>query len=625
MASDAAGPAIFRLPPEILIHALAQATPEACAAFACTCTAAHTLVQSTALWRALHRARFDSPTAPGYAFARQVQRRTRAATLLRAFADRAEPIPHAELKPLLETLVDVALSRPPASPAIDSLNEAWLGRWLATARGAGDTLLALHPTFSRSSVRSTRSSSAGKAAAAVASPAALVRAARIAQLAAHLHVLATPTPLALTPTICTAARETVYEWSNFRRESLYGPFMNDGSGRVDWRKVEALAIVMRQNIGEARTFGWGTANTAAAAAGGANGAGSNDDMDPVAPPPRAWASTRAGSAGPLCADPAGRDWAGVTHAEGWCGTYSFLHFPVWVHWNFHRGGPYVPSLADEHEAVGDCMQLHLELLPEGEWPAENGQPDLSVEALVREDGDDDGDDDWDAGSAADDASSTGDESSGNEYGYFATTGGRRAEQITDPPAVELPLPSPPGGLEAEEDAPALSAAQVAALAGPSEPGPLPAAPHTAASAAYPPPGLTFRPVSPSPASRDPSSSAPGAASPTAAAYPKLAFQGTSLPRLGFTGTFTNAGPPSLTPRDRSIRGTVELTPEGYVRWQYIIRYAGMDQWCMSGVQLGGLGSRAGVVGVWSSADRADEGPCGPFWYWPHRADNADVD
>ncbi|BGP50756.1 hypothetical protein JCM10450v2_006682 [Rhodotorula kratochvilovae] len=648
MTTNKPPPAIFRLPPEILVHALAQATPEACAAFSRTCRAARTLVQSTALWRALHLARWDSPTstrAGEYAFSAQVQRRARATALLAAFRDRAEPIPPAELKPLLETLVDIALSRPPAPPSAaddpapqesDSLSERWLELWLSPTRSGGETLLALHPTFSRSSAR-TRS---GAKALAAQSPSALVRAARIAQLAAQLHALATPSPLSLVPSIRTAAMETVYERANFLREALYGPFMGDGSGRVDWRKVEAIAIVMSANVDSARTFGWGTERAGGGGAAGAGaGAAAEDGDDPVVPP-RGWNSTRPGSASALSAEADPRDWAGVTHPAGWRGTYAFLNFPSWVHWNFHRGGGFVPSLADEHEAVGDCMELQLELLPEGEWPAENGQPDLSDDAVGREDGDDEEDSDWDAGSAEDGGDgSSGDESSDNEFGYFVAADGRSAVRPAQGASGHAPADgqqdengsepySPPYDPVDEDDAPALTAAEFVALAGAVLPGPLPAAPHTAASAAYPPPCLTFRPPSPPtahPAAVPSSSAAAFPASSSSAAYPKLAFHGTSLPRLGFTGTFTNAGPPSLTPRDRSIRGTVELTPEGHVRWQYLIRYAGADQWSMNGVQLGGPRSRAGVVGIWSSADRAEEGPCGPFWYWPHCPSNAQAD
>lgn len=64
---------------------------------------------------------------------------------------------------------------------------------------------------------------------------------------------------------------------------MWGPFMSDGSGRVDWVKVHALGLVMGVNLKEAREEGWGERQVEI---------------------PEGWDSTRS-SAGQ------GRDWAGV--------------------------------------------------------------------------------------------------------------------------------------------------------------------------------------------------------------------------------------------------------------------------------------------------------------------------
>ncbi|GAA5903550.1 hypothetical protein JCM8208_003622 [Rhodotorula glutinis] len=686
MATD---PAIFSLPPEILVHALAQAPPQACSAFSRTSSAARDSVNCTALWRALHRTSFDdaptstrapttaaSSSSPApYDWAAQVKRRTQAEILIRQLDVDYKPVPLNLLVPLLDTLVDLAQARPPVPGSgaggdhhaeRDSLNERWLEKWVRTS---GSALVALHPTLSDPSLRGFRPSDTCRDVPSLgtsppSTPAAIVRAARARQLAAHLHVLATPSPLVRAlPALRTAAKEVVYEQSNFRRDSLYGPFMNDGSGRVDWRKLEALACVCGANLAEAISLGWGTEDA------DDDDDAERDEGDEGGPivPPRGWASTRAHSAGPVRTDPAGRDWAGVTHPSGWRGTYSFLHWPTWHHFNRHRDGPRPPSLAHEHEAVGDPMVLRLELLPEGEWPPEIDQPDLSDEALAEEDGDDDEDEDWEGASAG---SSWTDEGSSDEdeQPYFTTTGSRHAGYVgraTVAPQGDAEV-TPPTSLSGEVDErekegvdlldpddPPLSPEQLAALAAPPALGPIPAAPHTAASAAYPPLDLTFRPSSstigftsssaavtsssaaaPAAPSALPSTAAsstastsamPNPSSASSSAFPPLAFHGTSLPRLGFTGTFTNAPAHPRRASDRSIRGTVSLTPEGHVRWQYVIRYSGTDQWAMNGVQVGGPGSRYGVLGVWTSADRADEGPHGPFWYWPHHPSNADDD
>ncbi|CAK7234413.1 hypothetical protein SBRCBS47491_008940 [Sporothrix bragantina] len=40
----------------------------------------------------------------------------------------------------------------------------------------------------------------------------------------------------------------VYDMREYSRASLWGPFMSDGSGNVDWEKVEAIMLVLRYNL-----------------------------------------------------------------------------------------------------------------------------------------------------------------------------------------------------------------------------------------------------------------------------------------------------------------------------------------------------------------------------------------
>lgn len=58
-----------------------------------------------------------------------------------------------------------------------------------------------------------------------------------------------------------------------------------------------------------------------------------------------------------------------TFIQEYQGTYSFLDFRVWEHYNFHTDGAGArPDLIGESEAVGDRMVLKLKLLPAGEAP-----------------------------------------------------------------------------------------------------------------------------------------------------------------------------------------------------------------------------------------------------------------
>ncbi|BGP19162.1 hypothetical protein JCM10213v2_007249 [Rhodosporidiobolus nylandii] len=593
------GPPIFTLP------------PEGCSRFARTCKAAHTVVQSSSLWRALHRAAFDppppsateDPSAQPYEYARQVQRRTRAETLLLALEKDSAHVPGGELVALLATLVDLAVSRT-ADP--ESRNEAFLALHLPLTSTA---ILALHPTFSRSNARVLRSSSAaGKAASP--SSAELDARKQISQLASHLHTLATPSPLALaSPSIRTAAREIVYEKGNFSRLTGWGPLMSDGSGRVDWRKVEALAMVMKANMSDAESLGWGD----------------DHEEDDKAVIPGGWGSTRRGSAGPVRTDAGGRDWAGVESRE-WRGSYAFLHFPIWHHFNFHRSGPFTPTLADEHEAVGDCMSLKLKLLPEGEWPDEIDVPDLSAEALERAlDETDEEDEDWVGSGAEDEGSEASDDGEGDDY--YTTTGGPAAASSSSAARAASDPPRRPrrrstaDSPHSDDDDQGMSFSSDEDLMATRPYSPAPFQPPPVSSSSGP------APLSPGPLTTTfspPSNTfGPSAFSPSVSSQetPKLAFAGTfSAPAMGQGSAHLQA------PNDRAIRGTVEMAPDGSgaVRWSYVIRYAGMDQWAMNGIQIT-VGSRTGVVGVWTSADRAEEGPCGPFWYWPHIPAHEDVE
>lgn len=408
---------------QILTHCLTLATPEACAAFAQTCRAAYAHSQSTALWRGLHRVNWDDPppsTDPGspqprYSHEAAVKDRRRAANRLEKSNRSRQALPERDRIPVVRALVQTAVERPWGGGP--SRNENWLTDLLRTspededggegilflAAGCGPRSSSGH--FLRSRPNATtfddRSASARGYLTAVprkvdeATAPESIMAGRLAELVARLHILATPSPLAFqSPSIRTRAKEIVYTRANWTRHACYGPFQSDGSGRVDWRKVEALAIVAGANFYDARAMGWGRPPRVRRR-GQEEEAGS--DFGPAVPP-RGWSSSRPLSAGPVRLDPEGRDWSGLTSHE-LVGSYMFLHYPMYIAF---QPGTSSLSLEDEDEAVGDCLPMIFELLPEGGWPAEVEQPDLSFEALDLADEDDDEDDrDWTDESASD--------------------------------------------------------------------------------------------------------------------------------------------------------------------------------------------------------------------------------
>ncbi|BGP57586.1 hypothetical protein JCM8202v2_005230 [Rhodotorula sphaerocarpa] len=680
---DAAEPAVFRLPAEvrtallppeqpgvlsaiigqILSTCLALSNPEACAAFSQTCKYAYTQCQSSALWRQLHQAAWDDPRASSaearanhtvgqtderpYDYAQAVKKRRNAANRYRDRMATGKALEGAALERALDALLEVANDRPDGTGY--SHNQKWLADLLRKspedAEGS-EGIVTLLPFVGVQSgpghfLRSSAISSptmllAGTAAAAAAAASGIVgpdpdtgtdsasfrnaMQTRGAELVAHLHALATPSPLAfVSPSIRTRAKEIVYTRANWTRSSLYGPFKADGSGRVDWRKVEALAIVAGANILDAGHMGWGQPPTPRR----------RDEGD---------ATTRPHSAGPARADPAGRDWSGLTSHE-LVGTYMFLHYPVYLAFQSRRS---LMLLGDEDEAVGDCMPMVLEVLPDGTWAPEVDQPDLSVEARMLDDDADDssGDDDFQSASEDEDEddfegdsdSSMDDEALLREFRLAvqeaslasAVHGDQVLGDDAAPSAAEAVTGATERDRAAEEarsDADGLLTSDRPAPGAPSDqPGvsqqaPASALPHSAPHGNPPPrsppqdlPSLRLRP---------PPGQMPH---PT---HPTLSFRGVPG-QMAYSST-TGETPASTMKMSelyatagRSFRGTVEWIPQdGVARVTIVVRYGGEDQWVLTGVQFGGPASQSGVIGVWTSADHSPESPTGPFWYWPH--------
>ena len=69
----------------------------------------------------------------------------------------------------------------------------------------------------------------------------------------------------------------------------------------------------------------------------------------------------------------------------------------------------------------------------------------------------------------------------------------------------------------------------------------------------------------------------------------------TLPRIHFSGTSTSPVP-------STVKGSARLSPDGQVRVTYVIAYGGTDRWRLEGIQIGGIGGRRGVLGIWTEAD-----------------------
>jgi len=64
-----------------------------------------------------------------------------------------------------------------------------------------------------------------------------------------------------------------------------------------------------------------------------------------------------------------------------------------------------------------------------------------------------------------------------------------------------------------------------------------------------------------------------------------------------------------------VKGMVFMTPDNQVRWKFVSVYDGRTQWSSEGIQIGGMASAMGVLGIWTGSNHLEQDPVGPFWLW----------
>ncbi|KAK5104123.1 hypothetical protein LTS08_002007 [Lithohypha guttulata] len=125
------------------------------------------------------------------------------------------------------------------------------------------------------------------------------------------------------------ARRVTYDWTLTNSATDYGPFKNDGSGEIDWRRLEAVCSVV------SRQFGNAIRGRMTPPQGFCFSLPYRTLLDPTTP----------------------NDWARVQ--GNWCGTYVFLHWEDLV--DFNATSTDRPSLENGPEACGGVMKLELKL------------------------------------------------------------------------------------------------------------------------------------------------------------------------------------------------------------------------------------------------------------------------
>jgi hypothetical protein len=258
---------------QILHKILSFADPKDVFRFGLSCKEALSSIDSPTLYRELFLRLFDPPSdasPTSYPYRLSLESRIRAREVIRdptsLAVARGSPD---DVEATFEALVDIAESR---TEGPESKNEEFLTTYLAQWTGS---MVTRPSVLDRLATRHPSQVTAGGTDATYPSA---------AQSAARLRLLQTPIISSLSPARLTHARETVYEQTNFLRNSGYGPFVNDASGHVDWAKLEALAVVMRVNMLE----------------------NEEDWNDRGMDIPEGWATTRAREVGG-----SERDWAGV--------------------------------------------------------------------------------------------------------------------------------------------------------------------------------------------------------------------------------------------------------------------------------------------------------------------------
>lgn len=91
-----------------------------------------------------------------------------------------------------------------------------------------------------------------------------------------------------------------------------------------------------------------------------------------------------------------------------------------------------------------------------------------------------------------------------------------------------------------------------------------------------------------------------------------------LPPIYFQGASASSQMPFATSSPASfVRGVVQLTADDppQIRWTLVINYSMADRWRLECVQPGGRGSARGFFGCWTDAQREEQSPNGPVWYW----------
>jgi len=93
-------------------------------------------------------------------------------------------------------------------------------------------------------------------------------------------------------------------------------------------------------------------------------------------------------------------------------------------------------------------------------------------------------------------------------------------------------------------------------------------------------------------------------------HPRNSSNSSKFPNLYFAGTFNG-----INGNEATVNGSVSMGHDGVVKWRFAVIYDGHSEWSSEGIQIGNVGSAAGVIGSWTGSIHDHGDPVGPFWLW----------
>ncbi|EJU03891.1 hypothetical protein DACRYDRAFT_115193 [Dacryopinax primogenitus] len=383
------------------------------------------------------------------------------------------------------------------------------------------------------------------------------------------------------------ARERVYRLANYHERNRWGPYTGDFTRTPNWEHLEAMMLVVGRNVNE-RVDDWRLQDGDAPLMG--LHAARNYTMPSIEPKAPALEIG---------------DWAGVTGK--WYRVVCFMDYRDLWGYNYGDFLAFNPSFMEQYSEAVRVMSFNLKVDSVGVPPKDIGirganvQTPPAIHALTRSNHMQDS---YFPSAQREDE----DENEDSENEEWGKRKEERPDEDEHDRRAHEEIANVYRSAELGKLSP-LSAKIIAAKATSTTTSPTSSGSHRSAFSTL----FTGSPSSSTSASPESSHLSPAPA--RMSKRPSLSEQ---YPTIYFSGSVRSSDAWHPTSH---VHGRVEMGEDGTVFWKLTSNYDGQDRWVSEGVQIGGMKSRMGVLGIWSDAFHEHEGPAGPFWFW--KAANSD--